>query len=322
MAKLQTQKEERTTFLWQPGHGPSLSALKRLKAEFPKPAKPCGEAWFLGKTRHLYSELLSQNLEAIAPSQIESIFFEMTSGWSCFGAEDNWDDWYHYLLYYLLENGDCRSGELIQSLCSAAFVIDLHDGKTPYAQYRSDLLWSLGQSVMHPSLWHATDEPTNESAPELIEDIHQIFDWNFRAGCSQAISTSMFLCLDLLSERQMDDWLQSILRIECIYWKANILCWFVGANELLFAPELFCKEKSGITPDISWRHDHLVRSSGYRFDRDKLVLLFETLRVQMDLPRFLIWIQPMFDDSKVGDALNSYLITDRFADSVLAGKRS
>lgn len=45
-------------FVWQPGQGIDPAALARLRAKLKRPARPMGEAWFMGNDRHYFNELL------------------------------------------------------------------------------------------------------------------------------------------------------------------------------------------------------------------------------------------------------------------------
>ena len=42
-------------FKWVPCRGPSAEAIGRMRAHFPKPKEPMGEAWFLSEERFPYT---------------------------------------------------------------------------------------------------------------------------------------------------------------------------------------------------------------------------------------------------------------------------
>jgi hypothetical protein len=45
---------------WVPCEGPSVEALARMRARFPKPPEPMGEAWFLGAERERFTRLADE----------------------------------------------------------------------------------------------------------------------------------------------------------------------------------------------------------------------------------------------------------------------
>lgn len=313
MGAEKSQAVKKTEFLWTPGEGPSADALKRLARHCPKPEETMGEAWFMSENRRIYTELKRADLEKIPHAEMERIFWDITSGPSCFGMEDNWDEWFCFLLWYLLEKESCRCGKNIEYLVSCALVMEEYFTKRPYAQYKTDLRDTLGRAIMGKCFWSEQDD--------LISDIHRAELWHRGPACSGAISASMFLCLELLEEDQVEDWLQSILLISGMYWRVNILCWLLSAHDLLFAPESFANVDGRLFPSIEWEYDYLLPSARVRVRKWSLELFFEKLREHLDLPRFMIWMEPLFDDQSIASQLNNWSITERYADYVLTGKK-
>jgi|GEM_PF-5722161 len=308
-----SQTAKKTEFLWVPGQGPSSDALKRLARICPKPSKTMGEAWFLGRQRRIFTELERLDVENIPHGDMAKIFWEMTGGVSSFQREDNWDEWFYFLLGYLLEKENCACGKNIEYLVSAGLVINSVFSDVPYPQYKADLRDTLGHAIMCKLYWNELED--------LTDDVNGIDSWTNGPLCSGAVSASIFLCLELLKEEQIESWLHSILRISGTYWRANVLCWFLSAHNLLFQPDSFCNVDSRLFPSIEWEHDYLVTSARVRFDKAKLGTFFEKLREQLDFARYMIWMQPLFDDQSIASEFNQWSITERYADYVLTGKK-
>lgn len=304
---------KKADFIWVPGEGPSSDALKRLARHCPKPKQTMGEAWFLSEKRHIYTELERTDLESIQHAQMERIFWDMTSGPGSFGLEDNWDEWFNYLLWYLLEKESCLCGKNIEYLVSACLVLDAQASSEPYSQYKDDLRDTLGRAIMAKPYWDETQD--------LIERIHRVGEWRHGPECSGAISATLFLCLELLEEEQISSWLESMLRISGIHWRTNLLCWFVSAHNLQFVPHSFGNVDLRLFPTLEWEHDYLVGGSQVRFLKHKLGLLFEKLREQLDFSAFTQWMEPLLDDQSIGSQLSEWSIAERYLDYVLTGEK-
>ncbi len=313
MSVEKSRTTKKTEFLWTPGDGPSSDALKRLARICPKPSKIIGEAWFLGDKRRIFTELERLDVENIPHDIMAKIFWEMTGGVSSFGREDIWNEWFYYLLGYLLEKENCACGANVEYLVSAALVMNTVFPDVPYPQYKNDLRDTLGRAIMSKLYWSETGD--------LTDDVNGVSSWSNGPSCCGPVSASLFLCLEFLEENQIDDWIYSILRINGIYWRTNLLCWMLSAHNLLFIPDSFCNVDSRLFPSIQWEHDYLVTSAHVRFNRQKFELFFEKLREQLDLARFMLWMEPLFDEPSLAGELNDWSITDRYADYVLTGKK-
>lgn len=304
---------KKTEFLWVPGQGPSSDALERLGRHCPKPKQTMGEAWFMSAERRIYTELERPDVEELSHDELDRVFWAITSGPECFGIEDNWDEWYYFLLWYLLEKDKCICGLNIEYLVSAYLVLDDCTPRAPYAEYSQDLLQTLGRAIMSQRLW--------DESQDLKSRINRVAEWGEEPSCSGAVSASMSLCLQLLGEDQIPNWVQSILQIGGNHWRANLLCWFVSAHNLRFEPKLFGKTDARLFPYIGWKNDFLIRHSQAKFLKWKLDYFFENLREQLDLPRFMIWMEPLFDDQGIANQFNQWSIAERYVDYVLTGKK-
>ena len=88
-------------FRWHPGDGLHPGCLQRMRAKLRRPAKPMGEAWFMGEDRHMFVSLLG-DLERCSSEELRAPLEEIASGIASFGPMDEWTDWYRYLLAQLV----------------------------------------------------------------------------------------------------------------------------------------------------------------------------------------------------------------------------
>ncbi len=92
-----TRARPREAFRWVPGLGPDAGALARLRAAFPQPSEPMGEAWFMGARRRMFTNLQG-DLDLVTAAELEKAFSEIASGTGSFGRFEEWSDWFHHML--------------------------------------------------------------------------------------------------------------------------------------------------------------------------------------------------------------------------------
>jgi hypothetical protein len=66
-------------YRWVPGTPPSEDALARMRAHFPQPAVPMGEAWFMGRKREVYTRLSTKPLPEVRLEYLMHALWEITS---------------------------------------------------------------------------------------------------------------------------------------------------------------------------------------------------------------------------------------------------
>ncbi len=88
-------------FLWTPGDGYSKAAVKRMQIHLSLPAKPMGEAWFMGDDRLMFDYLYGDIKQMPIVDAIKALE-DIITGTCYFGEYDEWNSWYHYLLGQLV----------------------------------------------------------------------------------------------------------------------------------------------------------------------------------------------------------------------------
>ena len=149
---------EMDRFVWIPGRGMDASALERLRSHFSRPAKPMGEAWFMGSERRMFNELLN-DLDGLSAYEIQKPLEEIASGTSAFGPLDEWTSWYHYLLGALLPRSHEHFVDYVLEYLITGFMALHPNGiqQPPYEGFREDVLMSLGSAIMDDSCWNDSD---------------------------------------------------------------------------------------------------------------------------------------------------------------------
>lgn len=260
-------------YKWIPKNGVSLEAVERMKNHFHclKPKQPMGEAWFIGKERRLYHELIDKPFAKIKPSDLSTeILFEIASGTKSFGHREEWDEWFKYLLPQLI----LRSSEsyffnelLAQSTVSAFMNVYWNGIPEEYSGFRNDVIISLSLCLMNEELWFdCIDEKANATHLRAkFLDTYQDgknelrLDWN--AGKSnESLSALMFFCLKYLNPKEISFWVKSLFSIGDIYWKGALMVWILGAYDILKQPIIspLMIEKSN--PELEWENSHTLGS--------------------------------------------------------------
>ena len=258
-------------YKWIPNNGVSHDAVERMKNHFLKPKQLMGEAWFIGKERRLYHELIDKPFAEIESSDLSTeILFEIASGTKCFGHREEWDEWFKYLLPQLI----LRSSEfyffnelLAQSIISAFMNVYWNYIPEEYPGFRNDVIDSLSLCLMNEELWFDyVDEKTKTIHPRAkFLDTYKDggdklrLDWN--SGTSnESLSALMFFCLKYLNLREISSWVKSLFSISDLYWKGALMVWILGAYDILKQPIIspLMIEKSN--PELEWENSHTLGS--------------------------------------------------------------
>ena len=85
--------------------------------------------------------------------------------------------------------------------------------------------------------------------------------WWYRNEASGAVSATLFLCLKYLPAEQIDGWLESILKIDCAFWRGQIMVWLLGAKPLLEGRISQPAEFNESTPSIKWEWSHSLKGN-------------------------------------------------------------
>lgn len=249
-------KEGHQVFCWIPGRGVDAMHLDMLRRQSIRPANPMGEAWFMGKNRRLYTEL--QGPIADLPSNfLQDVLSEIASGTSCYGPRTEWTDWFSWLLPELIPRAhDHYVHALIEDLCTAYLQLDLAPDLLAKSQpYRHCILMTLGSAIMDADRWHNGKIVLGRVLHRSNKNPARIWGWRNTSG---DLAASMMLCLRLLAPDQIEAWVQSLFRIDCPYWRAQLLTWIVGAQPLLTGQIHMPAAFSESSPQIGWSWSHCL----------------------------------------------------------------
>lgn len=245
-------------FLWTPGNGVDPLALGRLRAHFPRPAEPMGEAWFMGDERRMFRELLG-NLDEITTRDLQEPLAEIATGTSSIGPMEEWTDWYHYLLGALLpRNHESFVSYLLESLLTG-FMAIYPKGiyREPYEGFREDVFLTLGRCMMDSMCWNGSDIAIGKVLRQSNNNPNHVWVWWDASG---DFAASMFFCLKYLPESSVESWLRSVFDIPSPHWRAQVIVWLVGAhgilNDVMRWPSEFSMEARLY---IGWEWSHCLK---------------------------------------------------------------
>lgn len=285
-------------FLWRPGESDDGAALARLRAAFPRPREPMGEAWFLSEERHLYRNLMG-DLDQVDADEFCDALVETALGPSCFGPHAEWTDWYHYLLPRVLPRAheSIAFDDLLETLVTA-FMAQHPDGVIAprYPGFVRDVLDTLGSCPMDRVCW--SDEGLDVAlCLNKSRNVHGLFDW---ADASGTLSCSLFLCLKYLPPEAVPAWLRSVLSIDDPHWRAQATAWMVGVHGMLTGAITQPAEFEGRSPEVTWEWSHCLKGN-YTGDHARTarstflpepnrVAAYATIREVMTEDAILAWI--------------------------------
>ncbi|HEY1707875.1 MAG TPA: hypothetical protein VGG10_06385 [Rhizomicrobium sp.] len=246
-------------FRWIPGTPQNAGALARLKQAFPRPQEPMGEAWFMSKERKYYRDLCEKNLHDLDCLEVSDALREITSGITCFGELEEWRVWFHYILSQMTECAfeACAFHHWLEPLISAFMVVYPSGVKDePYRGFLKDVFETLAVSPMQPSLWEDGDIILEKS---LLYFAPGLGVWQWNEKVADEFSALLFFCLKYLPPSSVDGWVQSIIALPSVLYRAQFLLWLLATRDILFgkidSPENFPK-KNHI--EIDWENSHCI----------------------------------------------------------------
>lgn len=208
--------------------------------------------------RHLFHELMGD--VGMTVGKLQEPLGEICSGTSSFGPRGEWHEWYHYLLGQLLPR--CHEtfvSPLLESLITGFFAIypnGIH--ASPYQLFHSDILSTLGSCMMDPRCWNGDDIVVGSMLHRSNNNPKRVWCWWSASG---DFSASMFLCLKYLPPALVPSWFKSVLAIGSPHWRAQVLVWLVGSNEMLRGAVCWPSEfRSEAEPSVAWDWSHCLRA--------------------------------------------------------------
>ncbi|MDQ8731067.1 hypothetical protein [Bradyrhizobium sp. LHD-71] len=280
-------------FRWRPGEGPDITALERMHAAFPRPAKPMGEAWFMSKTRHMFTNLMG-DIDAVPVNEFEKALEEIAGGTSSFGPYDEWREWFHYLLPRLVLRANESDIWALNELLVTGFMTQYPSGvaDAPYPAFREDVLNTLGRTIMDRNCWRDGNVVLGTLLRRHNRWPSGLWGWNDASG---DLSAALFFNIKYLPEESLRPWMTSVLSIACPYWRAQLIAWFVGAHDVLTGQVRQPPDFTG-DPDIDWEWSHclklenLVPGESSFFPEPNCRAVLEVLAATMTEDVFLQWL--------------------------------
>ncbi|WP_131721625.1 hypothetical protein [Xanthomonas sp. NCPPB 1128] len=235
-------------FVWRPGDGPNADCVQRMRRHLRRPAKPMGEAWFMGEKRHMFDFLLG-DLAGFSLEELRTPLEEIASGNACFGPMDEWTHWYRYLLAHLVSRHSEQSFDsLYQHLVTAFIAVNPRSVDEPYAGFADDARQTLGRCLMDPSRW--VGERLAIQVPEDPYTGERAFAWSVACG---DFSAGMFFCAKYVADEELAAWLDSVFAIRCPLWTTQLYRWLLATYPLLAGDVLELPDLAGETSaDVVW----------------------------------------------------------------------
>jgi len=256
-------------YQWIPRKEIDLYSVERMKSHFQKPSEPMGESWFMSEERRMYYELMEYPVEEISIKLLSKILTEISLGISCFGHRTEWDEWFKYLLPYLILRSHEEIGYkefLIQDVVTAfmsVYWIEIFD---EYVGFRDDVINSLSISLMINDLWtDFYDENAEKWYPKFTfqADVARngklCMNWGV-GNANNNLSAIMFFCLKYLKPNEIFSWLHSCIQICDPFWKGNLMIWLLGIYDLLHEPIIVPSQIEVTMPKLTWSWSHVLGS--------------------------------------------------------------
>lgn len=177
--------------------------------------------------------------------------------------------------------------------------------KLPYPQFHTDVLKTLGRCMMEPDCWTDDNIAIGNILHRSNNNPNKVWCWWDASG---DFSASMYLCLKYLPSALVQGWFNSVLAIPSPHWRAQIIVWLVGSQELLTGQQLWPSEFSiEAYPSISWEWSHCLRSELASSDNSgaiavssfipqssrELVLMLTQQHFTEDV--YLSWLQSIYE---------------------------
>lgn len=204
-------------FRWIPHKGVDKDAVERMKQHFPRPTEAAHKAWFNSVEPWYFDELLAYPVSVLSTRQIVYYLDEVASGIENFGWRQDWADWFHYLLPYLVQR--IVQGEYLLT-STIAYFMNLYPDEIveEYSGFRDDVLLTLAQCMMTTEFWADNDLSEERSGYE---------EWH---GYSFPLHACLFFCLKYLHSDEISSWVASLAEIKGAFWQSEISHWVNGLN--------------------------------------------------------------------------------------------
>jgi hypothetical protein len=280
-----------------------------------------GESWFNTKERKFHRELMAVGAAKVPFEKLYRALWDIASGTTCFGHQEEWDAWLRYLLPDLIDRSHERYAfDFLLEHTVTAFMTVFWTGVTEeYPGFQEDVRGTLGQALMKPALWEPDPmAPTDprRSVPLFLHTVDRgevmLYGWR----CSQApgnLAAALTFCLKYLPVQELRTWARSLFDIEHPRWRLALLVWYVGAQQLRARPVPTPKDIDVASPAIGWQISHALKSEwgtvdakfppapDYNDNRDflepeRVRQTLDAMREQITVDRLAAWEAEFWQD--------------------------
>lgn len=246
--------------VWVPGQPIPGPPLDRALMSTKRPAEPMGEAWFMGKTRKRYTDLLG-DLDHLETDYLQHALEEIAAGTTSFGYRDEWTEWFHYLAPRLVGRSSDNHVDYLYEYLVTAFMA-LHPGETVIGDREHvlalDIFTCLALAPTDASRWR-------DGAPDFERTMYNVQYWrtghNPWTRVSGDIAAGACLCFKYLDVDQLGPWIDSALKIDEPHFRTQFLLWLVEAEPLISGRIRHLSEiRTDACPSAgpSWTWSHLL----------------------------------------------------------------
>lgn len=312
-----TPSHKKKSFVWIPGVGPSAAALTNLRETTHIPSTVPGEAWFMGERRRMYDEFFEYSPLEIPKKVLCEFLWEASSGTSSFSEDldevENWRSWFRYLLPTLIIRGDEKDcfNFLIEAVITAFFSIYRNGWTSEHAEFRENILDTLGTAIMMPSLWDVQGESITAQGE----------DWSVQRGpaCDGALSASLFFCLSYLKRSEVAAWTESLLTIDSAFFRAHFLTWLAGSYEILAKGVCSFREIEKAPFEVQWENSFLLDQLPPTISNANRQIFLSSLKANLTTERLCEWLDDIAQYPPLYEPLSMAGIAETVNDVVLAG---
>jgi hypothetical protein len=259
---------------------------------------------------------MADDLTTVPRDTICEALGEICGGVSSFGDLDDWRSWFYYLLprTHSVWFAPSVTGRLIELIVSALVPIQPDDLDSEIAE---DLMATVGVAIMDERFWSSgriVDQKILRTTPNWPSGR---WFWETPSG---HLSAELFFCVKYLRPDAVPGWIESVLRIEDIHWRGQMLAWMTGfldvASRGLSQPAQFDRAN----PEMSWEGTWFLRgdylgdreSSAHHpfFPNNRVTVVARQICAHMTSDRVAAWKESFRADSVMANDLD--LVIKRF----------
>ena len=272
-----------------------------------------GEAWFLSAERAVYNELGGGALTTVPVADLMPFLFDIASGICNFGRSAEWVDWLHYALPDLIERSAERNVNFLLEPTVTAFMAAHWNGViAPYDGFEADILASLHHCMMAQDRWREGREGS-EGLLEL-DDPRKMTSWDSRRD---DLSCALFFAIRYLPVAHFADFVQSVVSIPCLRWRAHLLTWLATAAEILANEQPTIAHLEQLWPRLEWENAHVLPprfEPGEFIPTDRRTAFLAALRRALPEDRVLSWMDDMWASGEIAAEFRRTSALDLLAD--------